>query len=69
MEQEPIDLFDHHELIPDEVNQILLKYPEVFELCLYGDETDIDKALKELESIGYTFEYAADGMPFNLHKM
>lgn len=59
---EDVDLFEHYYLLPDNVNEILLKY---------GDEgahtyKRCQELLKELEPLGYTFEYGLDACPFDL---
>lgn len=62
---EAIDLFDHPELMPDEVVAVLEKYSEqeveTYEAC--------ERLQKELELIGYTIEYGLDACPYNLRKI
>ncbi len=61
---ETIDLFEHPELLPDNVQEVLLKYGSMdntYEQC--------ERLLKELKPLGYTFEYYLDAQPFNLTKI
>jgi hypothetical protein len=60
---EEIDLFEDYENIPDNVQSILDKYEDDFET---GDYTGLEKALKEMNKIGYTFDYYLDGQAYNL---
>jgi hypothetical protein len=60
---EEIDLFEDYENIPDNVQSILDKYEDDFER---GDYTGLEKALKEMNKIGYTFDYYLDGQAYNL---
>jgi hypothetical protein len=57
------DLFEHYETLPQEVQDVLSKYDEVdtYEGC--------EAMLKEMEALGYTFEYYLDAVPYNLHKI
>lgn len=61
-----IDLFEHPELIPQEVKDVL----ESFEQQAIDGFTyeDLAKMLTEVEAVGYTFEYYLDAEPFNLRK-
>ncbi len=58
--QQQIDLFEYHELLPPQVQDILIKYGEIatYENC--------EKLLKELKPLGYTFDYYLDAVPFDL---
>jgi len=58
-----VDLFEDYENIPPKVQRILDKYQDGFE---DGDYAELSKALKELEKIGYTFEYYLDGQAYDL---
>lgn len=58
-----IDLFEDYENIPPEVQAILDKYSEGIE---EGNYQELQKAVDELNSIGYTFEYYLDGVPYDL---
>ena len=58
-----IDLFEDYQDIPPKVQKVLDKYQEDFE---DGNYKGLEKALKELEKIGYTFEYGLDGIAYDL---
>jgi hypothetical protein len=58
-----IDLFEDYQDIPTKVQKVLDKYQEDIE---DGDYKGLEKALKELEKIGYTFEYGLDGIAYDL---
>ena len=60
-----MDLFEHYELLPKEVADIYWKYSEIaasegldYDLCA--------KYLKEMNAVGYTFDYYLDAEPYNL---
>lgn len=57
------DLFDNWEELPKEVLEVLNKYLDDlnYQQC--------EDMLKEMESVGYTFEYYLDAVPFNLKKI
>ena len=59
------DLFETPELIPGNVLDIISKYEN---LDSYTYVT-IEKMLKQLNKIGYTFEYYLDCIPYNLQKI
>jgi hypothetical protein len=58
-----IDLFENSDLLPPEVLDIYKEFPDelTYEECAIF--------LKRLESLGYTFEYYLDAVPFNLKKI
>ena len=56
------DLFETPELIPDEVGLILETLEE-------GSYDDIERILKEIKPLGYTFEYYLDAVPYGLRKI
>ena len=60
----PNDLFETPELIPSNVLDIISKY-EALDNFTY---VTIEKMLKQLNKIGYTFEYYLDCIPYNLQK-
>lgn len=62
---ETVDLFEDYENIPKEVDEIIKKY-NYFEDSTY---TDLEEFLKELEAIGYTFDYYLDAQPYDLRKI
>lgn len=65
-EVEGVNLFEDYENIPSDVQVILDKYSKAFE---DGDYKGLAKAHKELEKIGYTFEYYLDGQAYDLRKI
>jgi hypothetical protein len=58
------DLFDDYENLPKNLLDILNKYQENEDLNYFT----IEKMLKEVNNIGYTFEYYLDCIPYNLQK-
>lgn len=58
-----MDLFENYEQQPENLKTILKKY-ENGEF----DYIECENLLKEVESIGYTFEYGLDAEPYDLHK-
>jgi hypothetical protein len=59
-----MDLFKAYEQQPKELQSILSKY----DLDALSYE-DCKQMLKEVEAIGFTFEYYLDAQPYNLHKL
>lgn len=59
-----VDLFEHTETLPLEVQAILNKYCD-------GDNTyeKCAELVAELETVGYTCEYGLDAEPFNLQRI
>lgn len=61
---EAIDLFEHSELLPKEVDSLLLRMAEAIE---EGDEYEVlADFLEELQGIGFTFDYYLDAVPYAL---
>ena len=58
------DLFDDYENLPKNLLDILNKYQDNDDLNYFI----MEKMLKEVNSIGYTFEYYLDCIPYNLQK-
>lgn len=59
-----IDLFDDWKKIPKPVKAILDKH------SLYdSDYEDLEKAKKEVEAVGYTFDFGLDAVPYDLRKL
>ena len=58
------DLFEYYDELPQEVSEILSFY-ELEEM----DYLTCENLLKELNAIGYTFEYGLSAEPFNLRKI
>lgn len=58
------DLFDQYDLLPKNLLKILNKYENIEDLSYIT----IEKMLKEVNSISYTFEYYLDCIPYNLQK-
>ena len=64
--EEGVNLFEDYENIPEEVQVILDKYQDAFE---DGSYSGLAEAHKELEAIGYTFDYYLDGQAYDLRKI
>jgi len=58
-----IDLFEDYEKIPPELQQVLDKYS-----LEDNDYPVLEQMLKEVESVGYTFDYGLDAEPYGLRK-
>lgn len=59
-----MDLFEHPELLPKEVQDIIDKYSEMdttYESC--------QNLVDDLEKVGYTCDYGLDGVPYELKKL
>jgi hypothetical protein len=56
-----IDLFEHPELIPKNVQSILNSFNDY-------NYIELERINNELKKIGYCFEYCLDAMPYNLRK-
>lgn len=59
------DLFNSPELIPQEVNDILLSFNE----DANGNYDELERLLDELEPLGYTFSYYLDAEPYWLRRI
>lgn len=59
------DLFDDYENLPKNLLDILNKYQNNEDL----NYIKIEKMLKEVNIVGYTFEYYLDCVPYNLKKL
>lgn len=64
IDPEQKDLFEYYEDQPEELQRVLKPYEE-------HDPTyeSLKKILEEVQSIGFTFDYGLDAMPYNLRKM
>ncbi len=61
------DLFEHPDLIPAGVREILETFWEK-----YGDEMDYRhtaEMLKQVQEVGYTFDYYLDNVPYGLRPL
>jgi hypothetical protein len=58
------DLFDDHQNQPIELKSICDKYAKEYED--YIPYPDMQKFLKEVNNIGFTFDYGLDLIPFGL---
>lgn len=58
------DLFEYYEDQPQELKEVLKPYEEH-----NPTYKSLEKILKEVEAIGFTFEYGLDANPYNLRKM
>lgn len=59
-----MDLFEHYESLPQEVQDVLVKHQEddnTYEAC--------ESLISDLEEVGYTCEYGLDASPINLTKI
>jgi uncharacterized protein (UPF0254 family) len=63
---EGVDLFEDYDDIPENVQKVLDKHSDAFE---NEDYKGLEKAKKDLEKIGYTFEYGLDGTAYDLRKI
>jgi predicted acetyltransferase len=59
-----VDLFEEMDNLPEEVQAVLRKYSTEDETY-----TNAESMLSDLESLGYTFEYGLDAVPYNLRKI
>jgi hypothetical protein len=64
--EEGVDLFEDYDNIPPKLQDVLDKYEYAFQ---DGDYRDLEKALKEVNKLGYTFEYYLDGQAYDLRKI
>lgn len=64
--EEGVDLFEDYDNIPPKLQSILDKYEDAFQ---NGEYRGLEKALKEANAIGYTFEYYLDGQAYDLRKI
>jgi hypothetical protein len=55
------DLFETPELIPDEVQAVLVTFDEDAD-----DYHELARLVNELEPLGYTFDYYLDAEPYGL---
>lgn len=58
-----MDLFENYTQQPENLKEILKRYEEMDNCYIICGEL-----LKEVEAIGYTFEFGLDAQPSNLHK-
>jgi hypothetical protein len=58
------DLFETPELIPHDVQAILESFYDSI-----SSYEDLERLLKLINQLGYTFDYGLDGEPFNLRKL
>jgi len=63
--EETKDLFEFYEDQPENVKSILAQYEDL-EAMTYEELTGLQK---NLETIGYTFDYGLDAQPYNLRKI
>jgi hypothetical protein len=60
------DLFEHHEYIPSELQEVLDRYEE--KLIDGIDYNELAEMVKACNEVGYTFEYYLDAEPYFLRK-
>jgi hypothetical protein len=56
---ESIDLFEHYEALPMELQKLLIQFSE-------NNYKKCERLLIESEKLGYTFDYGLDAEPYNL---
>lgn len=61
---EEIDLFEHYETLPQEVQDVLYKYCDGD-----GSYKKCRNLIKALEPLGYTCSYGLDAEPYGLRKI
>ena len=61
-----IDLFEDYENIPNKIKVILDKYSEKYGHGSEMDYKESAKMLKEVQAVGYTFNYGLDNEPYGL---
>lgn len=59
-----IDLFDHYEELPKDIQKIIMSFNEDNDLY-----QECGKMMFKMNKKGYTFEYGLDGMPYYLRKI
>jgi hypothetical protein len=59
------DLFDTPDLIPNEVAEILDSFNEDTDNTYF----ELGRLQRQLEKIGYTFDFYLDAQPYNLRKL
>lgn len=59
-----IDLFDQFDKLPKKVQAALNSFDENGDLY-----KECNRVLKEINKLGYTYEYYLDGTPYNLTKL
>ncbi len=63
IQESEVDLFEHYEKLPSEVQGIISKCEE------QPSYNKLEKMLEELKPYGYTFEYGLDAVPYDLRKL
>lgn len=61
------DLFEHYQDQPEELKHILINWDEKINNGL--DYIQCEELLKDVEAVGYTFDYELSAEPFNLRKI
>lgn len=63
-----VDLFPFHNQLPKDVLSVLERYESVFmDGCIDTYEGCV-KMQREMNELGYDFEWGLDAIPYNLHK-
>jgi len=60
-------LFENYKKQPKKLSEIVDKYLPIYDEGM-ADYNTTEKFLKEVEKIGFTFDYGLCGEPFNLRK-
>ena len=63
-DDEEEDLFNNWDELPNELKEIFNSHSSE-----QGNYESCEKLLKEIEPLGYTFQYGLDGEPFGLKKI
>lgn len=63
-----MDLFENYELQPENLSKICKKWSLKHEKKPLGYK-GLKKFLKDVESIGFTFDYGMDASPYDLRKI
>ena len=63
-----MDLFINYDKQPKKLAKIVSNYVKKY-LCDSATYKDTNAFLKDVNAIGYTFEYGLDNVPYNLKKL
>lgn len=63
MKAQDQDLFENPELLPAEVQEI------IDSIAIAPTYCDLERALKKIQALGYTFDYGLDAVPYDLQRI
>lgn len=66
---EPVDLFEDQESLPKNVQKVIDYYSQKIEEGDGNGYLLCKEFLHKMESLGYTFDYGLDGVPYGLEKL